>query len=254
MNHPGRLFLLLLLARPCPAQAPPANPAPSFDVASVRLSPPDHGFTTVSPPGAAELRLTTVSMQFLLCMAFDINADQTLNLPGWATTTLYDVTARAPGYAGLTYQQSLPYLQNLLHDRFGLQSHFENRERSGYALVLARGGAKLKPASELATETATASIFAEGLRGTSIPLKTFAGMLRTPVGSPVVDETGLPGSYDITLTFSNPNSSPADTPTDPTLPSLFTALTEQLGLRLIPRKITLPYLVIDHVDRVPTPN
>lgn len=254
MNHPVCSFLLTtaLLARPAIPQAPPTAPAPSFEVASVRLSPPDHGFTTMSPPGAAELRLTTVSMQFLLSMAFDINIDQTVNLPGWASSTFYDITARAPNYAGLPYKQSLPYLQNLLRDRFGLQSHFENRERSGYALVLAKGGAKLQRAT--APASATASIYAEGLRGTSIPMETLASMLRVPAGSPVVDETGLPGSFDVTLNFANPSSSTNDTAADPTLPSLFTALTEQLGLRLTPRKITLPFLVIDHVDKVPTDN
>lgn len=272
MTAPIALLLLAALALPAlskaspppqqqpqTSQSPQTSPSPqqpAFDVVSIHLSPPDHGFTTISPPGAAEFRATVVSMQFLLSMAFDVNTDQILNAPAWASSTLYDVTARAPEDAGLTYPKLLPYLQTLLRDRFGLHSHFEQREVPGYALVVAKGGPKLpRPANPTpAANSTTGFIDTEGLRGTAIPLKTLASMLRSPVGVPVVDATGLNGNFDVTLKFSNPHAAGNDTASDPTLPSIFTAVTEQLGLRLNPRKVSLPFLVIDHVEKLPSAN
>ena len=207
---------------------------------------------TITPPGAQEFRVTAVSMRFLIAMAFEADPNQTVGFPAWAESTLYDVSAKPEGDRGLTYKQLQSPLQTLLKERFHLQTHLETRVVPGYVLVLAKGGSKLQPAKDPASSTAT--VFPEGLRGSSIPMRTLTSMLTSTLGSPVVDNTGLTGNFDVTLKFANPHSSPNDTAGDPTLPSLFTAVTEQLGLRLNREKVSLSFLVIDHVDRLPTAN
>ncbi len=243
---------LLLICLAAAAQTSPPPRPPAFEVASVRLSPPDHGFFTISPSGALEFRANTVSMLFLLDLAFGFNPNQTVGAPGWAESTLYDVSAKPEGNVGLTYEQLKPALQNLLKERFHLQAHIERRERNGYALVVAKGGSKLQKAGD--TVAPTGSIFSEGLRSPSLPMSALAGMLAIPVGSPVVDQTGLTGNYVVNLKYASLNSSPDDTAADPGLPSVFTAVTEQLGLRLNRQKISLDFLIVDHVDQLPTAN
>ena len=83
-----------------------------------------------------------------------------------------------------------------------------------------------------------------------ISIDTFAHILASPANKPVVDKTGLTGSYDITLKYAPPNDPNANSD----LPDIFTAIQEQLGLKLLPAKVPVDYLVIDHVDRTPTEN
>ncbi len=82
----------------------------------------------------------------------------------------------------------------------------------------------------------------------NLPLSAFATSLRSPAGRPVVDRTGIPGNYDFSLSYAR------DGDTDSSLPSFFTALQEQFGLKLEPAKAPLEIVVIDHVERVPTDN
>lgn len=251
MKSPLALLFLMLLPLTAIPQAPPTA-SPSFEVASVRLSPTNHGFTTFSPSGAPEFRVTSASMLLLIDMAFDAHVNQTVDAPAWAENTFYDISAKPGDDTALTYKQLEPYLQTLLKERFHLQTHFEQREVSGYTLVIAKGGSKLQPAKN--PISSNASLFSEGLRGSSIPMATLSSMLAGTLNSFVVDKTGLAGNFDVTLKFANPNSSPADTAADSTLPSIFTAVTEQLGLRLNREKVLLDFLVVEHVDKLPTEN
>jgi uncharacterized protein (TIGR03435 family) len=98
------------------------------------------------------------------------------------------------------------------------------------------------------SKSVQAQILPNHLDGWGIAIDGFAGILAGAAGAPGIDKTGLTGSYDITLKYapqSDPNSS---------LPSIFTAIQEQLGLKLEPAKVPVDYLIIDHVDRVPTEN
>lgn len=226
------------------AQTSP-HPSPSFEVASVRLVGADHGNSFISPPGASQLTITNGSMTLLIVMAFGVDNNQIAAKPGWFDETYYDVKAKPNGSTGLTYEQLRPPLQQLLKQRFGLAVHHETKEVSGYALVVAKGGPKLSAGKE---SLATAYILSDGLRGASVSMQSLAAMLARPLGRPTVDKTGITGNYDIKLSYAPDGS------TESTLPSIFTALQEQLGLRLEPQKVQLDMLVIDHAERVPTEN
>ena len=112
--------------------------------------------------------------------------------------------------------------------------------------MVAKGGPKLKPAAAAASTGGV--ILKNGLRQPNASMEVLAGMLARPTGRPVADRTGIQGRYDIVLEYVDAES------TDSRLPSIFTAVREQLGLRLEKQKVPVQPLVIDHVDKVPLEN
>ena len=139
-----------------------------------------------------------------------------------------------------------PLLQHLLQQRFHLAAHWESRTVPGYELVVAKGGAKLQPAKEGVHPYG--QILPDGIQASGYGLDSLAAILHSPTGRPVVNKTGITGTYDIKLDYAprnDPNS---------TLPDLFTAIQEQLGLKLVSQKVPAQILVIDHVDQTPTEN
>jgi uncharacterized protein (TIGR03435 family) len=223
------------------------GPAASFDVSSVRIAKDCTGFS-MSPPGARLFNVSHASMVFLLGMAYKVGVDQLGNKPEWADATCYDVNARAEGEGSLGNDQLRALLQNLLTQRFQLAAHREVKQIHGYALVVANGGPKLQ-----ATKGGASSghIGPDGLMARNFQLNALASILMHTVGAHIVDETGLKGSYDIDLSFA-PDA--AITQRNSDLPSVFTALQEQLGLKLVAEKVPVSMLVIDHIERIPTEN
>ena len=168
-------------------------------------------------------------------------------------------------------------LQVLLADRFGLVIHRETQELPVYTLVIAKNGPKLQVAKPGAaypngiklppgTEAAGVWVMRQGVGGSftitaqAIPLASLVPQLSFNAGRPVLDKTGLVGKYDFTLTYSldqnqfqspgsAPNGQPSATPPDPSGPSLFTALQEQLGLKMEAGKGPVEIIVIDHAER-----
>jgi uncharacterized protein (TIGR03435 family) len=146
-------------------------------------------------------------------------------------------------------------MRRFLEERFKLVTHFETKKMKGYALVVARGGPKLKRSITEDLNMLTA-IGSGRIRNYSVTMDLFAGALEGLLGLemgepvPVVNETGQTGYYDVTVEFAplvDVGRLPRET--NSSLPSLFTALEEQLGLRLINREgIPVPVLVIDHVE------
>ena len=137
-------------------------------------------------------------------------------------------------------------LQHLLEERFHLATHRVTKFTSGYALVVAKGGTKLQPGED---HTSTNGyIVSNAIRSPSIGMGGFASMLSSPIGYPIVDKTGISGNFNIKLSYAPANDR------NSTLPDIFTALQEQLGLKLESAKVPVDFLVIDHVDRVPTEN
>lgn len=109
--------------------------------------------------------------------------------------------------------------------------------------MVSKGGPKLK--SETSTG-GTLSILPTGVRGSGVTMDTLARVLSRPLGTPVQDRTGLPGAYDVTLQYRTMDAG------DSSLPSIFTALQEQLGLKAIRARVPVSILVVDHVDAEPT--
>ncbi len=225
-------------------QTSPAGPA-AFDVASVRVVPPGSGgMISISPPGSPGFTAANINMGILIAMAYGVDSDR-ITGPGWLGSQQYDVSAKTETNTHLSYEQLRAPLQKLLEQRFQLAVHTDTKEGSGYALVVAKGGAKL---------TATKGgephsyILKTGIDIRNESLDGFVGALARPSGRPVVNETGMAGNYDISLAYA-----PEDAK-DPSLPSIFTALQEQLGLQLVSRKVPVKTLIVDHIERIPTEN
>jgi uncharacterized protein (TIGR03435 family) len=188
-------------------------------------------------------------MAFLIGMAYKVGDDQIEKNPSWIESECYSISARAEGSGSLENDRLRVLLQNLLSQRFHLALHREVKDFSGYALVVAKDGPKLDATKGI---SAPGHIGPDGLLlARNISMRSLASMLPRAVGAHVVDETGLTGRYDITLRFA-PDAPLAATGSS--LPSIFTALQEQLGLKLMAQRVPVEMLVIDHVEKVPTEN
>jgi len=238
----------LLAAAPWALAQTQSAAGSAFAVASVRMTPPDSSdaiTSSLTPPGASPFVARNMTLKILIQLAYGIDANKIVGIPEWMNSQGYDITAKAEGGAGLSYQQLQAPLQQLLAERFHLAVHRDSKEMNGFALVVAKGGPKLEATKGVdGTPTMTRS----EVRMQNMTLATFALLLGRPVDRPVVDRTGLTGKYDIDLKFAPINA------TDSQLPSIFTALQEQLGLKLEAEKQPVETLVIDHVDKVPTEN
>ena len=226
---------------------PPATPLPSFEAASVKLRPQNDAGMSISPYGTNRFTMTNTTLPPVIQLAFDDIPDtQILGQPNWMDAERYDVIAKAEDGVILTRERLRPRLQRLLAERFKLATHWNTKEAQGYALLVAKGGPRLKPA---APETeGRGMVYFGQLFSASASLETLAGLLSLAIHRPVINKTSIEGNYEIDLHYAR------DDDTNPSLPSIFTVLQEQLGLKLETQKISLKILVIDHVERVPTEN
>ena len=266
--------VLVLAGAAASAQDRPAPSEPAFEVASVKPSPRDDAPEGIEalPDGSA--RFTRFPVRTLITIAYRAEGiqrfDQLIGAPSWLAVDRFDIVAKARTEAGAQNgPAALPaMLRSLLRDRFRLRVHTETRDLPAYALVRARRDGRLGPGiRESTVECPTSNAAASnqdpdrwcGMRttggvieGRSVPAGQLAGYLS---GVPVVDRfvtdrTGLTGRYDFRLEYS---PAPAGDTIATAGPSLFTALTEQLGLRLQPETKTVPVLVIDNVEK-PAPD
>jgi uncharacterized protein (TIGR03435 family) len=249
---------------------------PAFDVVSIKPNKSDSGRVRImlKPDGySAE----NVSVKMLILGAYGLKEDQLSGAPSWADTARYDIDAKVAGpdvaaLQKLKNDQRRLLLQPLLADRFKLTFHNETKNLPIYELVIVKGGSKLK-------EATSGDTYANGIKGQDgvgrsgmmrmspgkltaqgIPITSLVNMLSQQVHRTVVDKTGLTGSYDIELNWapdqgSDPmfkgtdSAQQRDEPaTDASAPSLFTAVQEQLGLRLQSAKGPVETFVIDHVE------
>ena len=252
------MFIVLLLAALAAAQAQPVR----FEVASIKPSAPDvSSVSSRGGPGSRDPGRWTcrnLSLTNLVTTAFDLRAFQ-LGAPDWMENERFDVTAKIP--AGATKEQFGRMMQNLLVDRFGLRYHHEQKEVQGFELVVAKNGPKLDrrpapPEGFAAMPPGMAGMATDGVRTRSqwlrTPMDRFAAVLSHFAGRPVVDATGLTGRYDLALYWVTDLGAAAES--DPAGPGLFTALQEQLGLKLQPKRVVIPILVVDHMEKRPTEN
>ena len=222
-----------------------AQPQPAFEVASVKITPQStFGYTSWGPSGTNRYAVSNATLNYLIQIAYGVNFYQILGKEKLGDRH-YEISAKAEDGVLLTSDQLRPRLQRLLEQRFKLATHPEQGDLDGYALVVANGGAKLKPT---AGSTENGVIYPGGLRIFNQTLDGFAASLRSPAGRPVADKTGIASRYDFELRYAR------DDDPSPTLPSLFTALQEQFGLKLEKSRVTMEVLVIDSVHQVPTEN
>ena len=247
-------FVLVVACATCCIAARAQSTQPQFEAASIRLVDAHSledlqkgiGVGSISQFPTNLFSAKFMPLQVVISMAYGVNGNRIAGMPASVADQLYSISAKVDGDAMLNLEQIRPLLQQLLAQRLHLAAHRESKMVPGYALVTGKGGAKLQ--GDDAGDKPFFYILTNGIRAKGADMKTFAGMLERPAGRPVIDRTGIDGRYNINLRYAPANSQNSD------LPDFFTAVQEQLGLRLVPQKVPVDYLVIDHVDRIPTEN
>ncbi len=263
-----------------------AASAQTFEVASVKPTPPvvnSMGIVSqTGGPGTADptrVRFTNYSLAGLVMSAYNISYFQ-FSGPDWMTDLRFEVNATLP--ADTTKEQFRTMLRNLLAERFKLAIHRERKRVNLYSLTVSPGGPKFKdkasaeadpgkpdPPVPLTTDKNGYPILSKGARGAMISgpkgimyarirangddaITFFVSQLSGQLAAPVEDDTGLTGKYDFTLSWiaQVPNSLDAEVAG----PSLTTAVQEQLGLKLTPKKGEVEIIVVDHAEKQPAEN
>jgi uncharacterized protein (TIGR03435 family) len=267
----------------------PQTPAPAFEVASIKPNHSGDGRVMMQQQPGGRFTATNIPLRLLIRNAYQLQDFQIVGAPSWINSERYDIVAKAedgtppetPSLDRTGPNRIQLMIRSLLAERFQLVAHDETRELPIYALVVARSDGKLGPDLKK-SEVDCNAVFAAG-RGRGMPpppapesgerpqcgirigmgnlamggapLPQFANSLAMFVGRTVQDKTGLAGNYDVTLTWTpdqmpqRPPGAPEPPPADPNGPSIFTALQEQLGLKLDSQKGPVSVLVIDRVER-----
>jgi uncharacterized protein (TIGR03435 family) len=226
---------------------PQTSSSPAFEVASVKYSQSTAGSWCRFLPGG---RLSASSwVKQLIQIAWGVEDYEVSGGPGWLTTDWYDIEAKAPGTDAARPEMTL-MLQSLLIDRFKLQLRHGRNDLAVYELRVDKNGPRLKPLKNGQTSQCNRdNSFACGIRTPA----QLARSLRQLVDRPVIDKTGLDGSFDILLDFDVFSSRGQTPPPGYDKPSVFRAMQDQLGLRLDPQKVSFPELVVESIQR-PTEN
>jgi uncharacterized protein (TIGR03435 family) len=245
-----------------------------WDVISVKMHNPDSKDSRMQllPDG---VRLTNLPVQDLIVQAYGlVLSDQIAGLPSWANSQRFDIEAKVASgdvaaFHKLTLDQVRSMGKPILTDRFKFTGHEETKVLPVYALVVAKDGSKLQP-STLSAQDRDARTGLIGMRHASsangaapgmneltargVTMDRLASTLsQQGLGRVVLNNTGLADRYDLKLTWASDTAAADTNSTDASVPSIFTAVSEQLGLKLEPQKGPVPVLVIDHIE-MPSPN
>jgi bla regulator protein BlaR1 len=232
-----------------------------FEVVSVKPADPDRRGTTINFPNGT-FNATGVTAKNCITLAYDIQPFQLAGGPNWIGDQRYDIVAKMPAGAMKAprdperWPQMRAALQALLADRFQLVVHRETKLIPGYVLVVAKNGFKLKET----TDDGKANFGSNRGKFTAheISMELLARNLSGMLSSPVADTTGIKGVFDLTLEWTPDEvqspAKPGNEAAEPSLgPSIFTALQEQLGLKLETQKTPVEMTVIDRIEK-PTSN
>ena len=264
------------------SQTAPAS-RPQFEVASIKPAAPDQRGQFIRPSPGGRLNINNMPLKELIVLAWRIQPFQISGEPAWIESARYDISAKSEGNPK---QDEIPLmLQSLLADRFQLKIHHETKELPVYALVVAGKDGKFGPRLNESKEGSCTPYDPSkpppspepgkpptlgchgimmgpgGLTVGSAPMSEVMPVLSRVLGRTVVDRTGLKGNFDIRLEWTPdlgqfppppagvPPGAPPIPQGDPNGPSIFTAIQEQLGLKLESQKGPVDILVIDHVER-----
>jgi uncharacterized protein (TIGR03435 family) len=241
------------------------DPAAVFDVAAIHLHNPEpHEHNSIwSSPFDGQFRAENVTLKSLVQFAFGIAETRILDGPAWIDSTSFNIDAKAGSSVdaqmrALTSEEGKArkqrMLQALLAERFKLVAHPETRQIPIYALVVAKGGPRLGAIQSNGTTIRTGNGRIEVQGSNSVAL--LAEELAKVVGRVVVDETGIEGRYGLVVRWTPDSAAapgfsagePTASTFDSSGPSIFTALQEQLGLKLESQKGPVQVLVIDHIE------
>jgi uncharacterized protein (TIGR03435 family) len=279
-------LLLVLSGLLAHGQTPPKL---EFDVASIKpsTSPPGGRGMNVGSRGGpgtadpAQIAYSNMTLKLLIMSAYNVKNYQ-VTAPDWTDGQRFNIAAKVP--ADANKEDARVMLQNLLVDRFQMKAHLEKKEMQAFALVVAKGGIKMKPSEEVASD-ASALPTPPGppksdkngfpiIAGRGVIVETENGRARVVANQqsiiqicdflgnqfarPVVDETGLTGRYGFHLEFALENMLPPEAVTlaassDPA-PTLLVAIQDRLGLKLEAKKLAVDIVVVDHIEKTATEN
>jgi uncharacterized protein (TIGR03435 family) len=257
---------------------------PAFEVASIRPTPQSTQTAEIRPTPWGRFTATNATAKSLVLRAYGLVNSQLIGAPAWLTADRYDVDARAAAPPDGP-EALMPMVRRLLVERFNLKAHTEMRELSAYALIVARRdnqlGSQLRPTNtdcsrattltqdevraaardgwppcgmaytvSFVTTTPAGNNVKWRIRRSGATMPALATALQQGLDRPVVDQTGLSGRFDVEYSYApQPQPPGVESVFGPEAPMLFVALEEQLGLKLESRRMSVPVLVIDSIDR-----
>ena len=230
-----------------------------YDVSTIKPNNTGSGSVRLSINDET-LYATNVTVKMMLENSFGIRQDVIYGLPGWAGSKHYDIVAKisdadAAALKDLTRDDRKKMMLQLIADRFQLKSHIEVKELPTFDLVVAKDGPKFQEISKDAPDDKRGNMNVNNTEMTAygVQIESLTKMLEGRVERNVVDKTGLKGDYDLHLKWHREEDGPTAGTTDDPAPSIYTALQEQLGLKLQPSKGPVDTLVVDHIEE-PTEN
>jgi uncharacterized protein (TIGR03435 family) len=236
------------------AQTLPPAPAYNYEVASIHKSAPGSNNHMIGPGPQGGWRVQNMPVLAMIASAYGVQDYQIIGAPAWASSESFDITftpdktetplGAAPSLKELqaSMSRNAQRMQAVLRDRFGLVLRAEHRELPFYNLLQAKGGHKLSTHDPAMNKPPSLRSNGRQMTGTGVNVGMLAQQLSSLLDRPVHDETGLTGEYDFKLDGTSPDSDPASGP------SIFTALTDQLGLRLESAKGPVQVYVIEKID------
>ena len=277
------LFVLgiIVIAIPILSQTP-AEKRPSFEVATIKPTDPGQRGTQINYQPSGRLVMRGITVLGMVTSAYNVRNFQVTGGPGWVSNDRWDIEAR-PEEGSIPPQAYPPdptkpnptalRLQSLLEERFQMKLHRETREQPIYELSIAKGGPKIKlnddqtpyrppekgappppPVQRGQMSRYSMRIGRGSLEAVAMDVSNIVQTLANQLGRPVVDKTGLKGLYDVKLTWTPDPAvqgpgGPDAPPADPSGPSIFTAIQEQLGLKLDAAKGPVEMIVIDSLQK-----
>jgi uncharacterized protein (TIGR03435 family) len=241
------LAVVLLCDQSAGAQAVPQR----FEVVSVRPNAGPNRMDQRFLPAPEGIRLVGWPVVSLIQYAYNIQPFRMIDLPRWTYQETFDLEGKADG--PISEQQRQLMLQTVLREEFQLKARLEKREQTVYVMTVARPDGKLGPALKARPECLSKpceTSFNGGfgmVRATASTLEGLPWILSTQLSQVVQDESGLSGPFDFELSWRPENANATDT-----RPSLFTAVEEQLGIKLTPQRRPVDVLVIETIGRPPT--
>ena len=234
---------------PKPTAAMAKDADPDWEVVTVRPTDPTVTNASISMNGR-QFVMDNRSVETLLLVGYGVHKKQIVNAPDWIRTERWDIRGvpDVPGQPSLRQMQALA--RKVLAERFGLVTHTEKREMEVYALTMAKSGEKMTPSAGdpngLPDENDSDNGGVRTMRAANMSMGEFALIMKFFMDRPTVDQTGLAGRYDFRLNWTFDESKAPPDGTAP--PGLFTAIQEQLGLKLEPVKAQTDVLVVDKVE------
>lgn len=244
---------------PTPKLAPmAANANPTFEVATIKPSKPDDQRKLFIVRGN-RFQIINQPLTQIISFAFDVQVKQVIGLPAWAETDKYDIDGKPDGEGAPSGKQWKSMIQKLLADRFKLTFHHDKRELSVYVLSVAKTGQRMTKSE--GDPNGLPGLFFQALGKLNVRnalMTDFTELMQSAVlDRPVLDQTGITGRWDFTLNWTPDDSQfsglgarvppPTDSANAP--PNLYTAIQEQIGLKLDATKAPADVMVIDHVEK-----